>query len=86
MSFGHYEMLFSSICRSSDPAPLESFVMGMAARSISGVSMLPFTVVKTRFECGKYDYRGVRNALITIYRAEGARGKLDNIDSDDSPP
>jgi len=59
---------------SSNPVPLESFLLGMTARSISGGLMLPFTVVKTRYECGKYHYRGVGNALITIYRGEGAKG------------
>jgi len=64
---------------SSDPVPLESFLMGMTARSISGFSMLPFTVVKTRFECGRYNYRGVGNALITIYRGEGAKGLFSGL-------
>lgn len=59
---------------SSDPVPLESFLMGVTARSISGVSMLPFTVVKTRFESGNYNYKGVGNALVTIYKGEGAKG------------
>lgn len=36
--------------RSADPHPLESVAMGVCARTVSGISMLPVTVVKARFE------------------------------------
>lgn len=59
---------------SKDPRPMESVMIGAFARSISGVSMLPFTVVKTRFESGQFNYRSVTHAIFAIYRAEGSRG------------
>jgi len=58
----------------NDPSPLESMAIGASARTISGISMLPFTVIKTRFESGLFKYNGVIGALVTIYRLEGARG------------
>ncbi|XP_064625938.1 mitochondrial glycine transporter B-like isoform X2 [Lineus longissimus] len=59
---------------SSDPHALESMFLGALARSLSGVSMLPVTVVKTRFESGYFQYRSVLHALSDIYRSEGAKG------------
>jgi len=59
---------------SSDPGPLESIFMGVSARSVAGLSMLPFTVVKTRFESGQFQYRGVIQALVSIYKGEGLKG------------
>lgn len=64
---------------SSDPHPLESMAMGMCARSVSGFTMLPFTVVKTRFESGQFHYRSVAQALVTIYRGEGLRGLFSGL-------
>ena len=49
-TFGLFLMLLLYICRSSDPHPLESVAMGVSARTVAGISMLPFTVVKTRYE------------------------------------
>lgn len=54
--------------------PVEAIVLGATARSISGISLLPFTVIKTRFESREYNYRGVVEALRKIYATEGARG------------
>ena len=45
-SLHHLKSTFGS----QDPHPLESMAIGACARSISGLTMLPFTVVKTRFE------------------------------------
>lgn len=59
---------------SADPQPMESIAMGAFARTISGLSMIPFTVVKTRYESGNFKYNSVPHALRTIYRLEGARG------------
>jgi solute carrier family 25 protein 38 len=41
---------------------------------MSGVALIPITVVKTRFESGVYGYSGVASALREIYRTEGLRG------------
>lgn len=64
---------------SADPHPVESIAMGVLARSMSGISMLPITVVKTRYESGRFEYSGIRNALVTIGRAEGARGLFSGL-------
>ncbi|KAJ3645485.1 hypothetical protein Zmor_023135 [Zophobas morio] len=56
------------------PSPLESVALGMISRCMSGVALIPITVVKTRFESGVYGYSGVTSALREIYRTEGLRG------------
>ncbi|KAG8436426.1 hypothetical protein GDO86_007504 [Hymenochirus boettgeri] len=57
-----------------DPTPLESVLLGAGSRTVAGVCMLPFTVVKTRYESGKYGYKSVYSALKNIYKTEGPRG------------
>lgn len=64
---------------SNDPSPLESLSIGVLARSISGVSMLPFTVIKTRFESGQFQYGGMGQALVMIYKAEGVKGLFSGL-------
>lgn len=59
---------------SGNASPVEAMFLGALARSFSGVILLPFTVIKTRFESGEYNYRGVSQALRSIYVSEGARG------------
>lgn len=59
---------------SGDPTAVQAVVLGIVARSVSGVSLLPLTVVKTRFESGVYEYKGVGQALRKIYVSEGAKG------------
>uniref|UniRef100_A0A8C0HB21 Solute carrier family 25 member 38 n=1 Tax=Chelonoidis abingdonii TaxID=106734 RepID=A0A8C0HB21_CHEAB len=56
------------------PTALESVFLGVSSRIVAGVCMLPITVVKTRYESGKYGYESVYGALRNIYRTEGARG------------
>ncbi|XP_025050145.1 mitochondrial glycine transporter isoform X3 [Alligator sinensis] len=56
------------------PTALESVFLGVSSRTVAGVCMLPITVVKTRYESGKYGYGSVYGALRNIYRTEGARG------------
>lgn len=64
---------------SPDPSPLESMAIGACARGISGVTMLPFTVVKTRFESGQFQYTGVGQALVSIYKVEGLKGLFSGL-------
>ncbi|XP_074647564.1 mitochondrial glycine transporter A-like [Tubulanus polymorphus] len=59
---------------SSEPGPMESVVLGALARSLSGVLLLPITVIKTRFESGQYQYKNIVHALVMIHRTEGAKG------------
>lgn len=56
------------------PSPLESVAIGVIARCMSGATLIPITVIKTRVESGVYGYSGVTAALKEIYRTEGIRG------------
>ncbi|XP_054283760.1 mitochondrial glycine transporter-like isoform X2 [Macrosteles quadrilineatus] len=56
------------------PTATQAMMIGIVARSISGICLIPITVVKTRVESGEYKYHGVVDALRHIYRAEGVRG------------
>jgi len=73
MYFSALHWLKSSV-GSSDPHPFESMCLGAFARCISGVSMLPFTVVKCRYESGYFPYRSVIGAIRLIYTTEGVKG------------
>ncbi|XP_012271572.1 solute carrier family 25 member 38-B isoform X2 [Orussus abietinus] len=53
---------------------LQAVSLGLAARTMSGVLLIPITVVKTRFESGVYKYNSVGEALHLIYKYEGLRG------------
>lgn len=53
---------------------LEALSIGATARSFTACCSIPITVVKTRFESGRYQYRGVVNALANIAQTEGAKG------------
>ncbi|XP_061536609.1 mitochondrial glycine transporter B-like isoform X1 [Phycodurus eques] len=51
----------------------EAVLLGAGARAVAGVCMLPFTVIKTRFESGFYNYVSVTGALRSMYKTEGVR-------------
>ncbi|XP_041978269.1 mitochondrial glycine transporter-like isoform X2 [Aricia agestis] len=53
---------------------LEAITLGVAARTMSGVALIPITVIKTRYESGVYKYTSLSGALRDTYRAEGLRG------------
>ncbi|KAK9711974.1 Mitochondrial carrier protein [Popillia japonica] len=72
--FSILDYLKSSFFLDKAPGPLESICLGVVARSISGIILIPMTVVKTRFESGVYGYNSVANALREIYRTEGVKG------------
>ncbi|KFQ54608.1 Solute carrier family 25 member 38, partial [Nestor notabilis] len=71
------------------PTALESVLLGVTARAVSGICMLPVTVVKTRYEAmtdhclplqsGKFGYGSVYGALKNIYQTEGARGMFSGL-------
>lgn len=54
------------------PGALEAMLLGAGARVVAGVCMLPVTVIKTRFESGRYNYSSVLGAIRTVCRTEGA--------------
>uniref|UniRef100_A0A8C5E6V8 Mitochondrial glycine transporter B-like n=1 Tax=Gouania willdenowi TaxID=441366 RepID=A0A8C5E6V8_GOUWI len=53
------------------PGPLQAVLLGGGARTVAGVIMLPITLIKTRFECGRYSYVSVVGALRSVCRTEG---------------
>ncbi|CAK1547331.1 unnamed protein product [Leptosia nina] len=57
-----------------DLAAVEAIALGVIARTMSGVALIPITVIKTRYESGVYKYNSVSGALKAIYKAEGIRG------------
>jgi len=59
---------------SREPTAVQNVLLGFSARSAAGVSLLPITVVKTRYESGIFNYRGVVSALVSIWKSEGLKG------------
>ncbi|XP_047435280.1 mitochondrial glycine transporter B-like isoform X2 [Mugil cephalus] len=57
----------------------EAVLLGAGARAVAGVSMLPFTVIKTRFESGSYNYASVAGALRSVYETEGIRALFSGL-------
>ncbi|KAI4833102.1 hypothetical protein KUCAC02_016020 [Chaenocephalus aceratus] len=65
---------------SARPTLERQFVLlGAGARTVAGVSMLPFTVIKTRFESGCYNYVSVAGALKSVYETEGVRALFSGL-------
>lgn len=56
------------------PDSLQAMTIGLGARTLSVVTLIPVTVVKTRFESGEFPYKNMGVALRSIWRAEGLRG------------
>ncbi|XP_055875664.1 mitochondrial glycine transporter A-like isoform X1 [Biomphalaria glabrata] len=54
--------------------PVESFLFGASARTIAGIVVLPFTVIKTRYESGDFKYNGIIHAIKFTYAKEGLQG------------
>nr|KAF6421227.1 solute carrier family 25 member 38 [Molossus molossus] len=61
------------------PTAMESVILGAGSRSVAGVCMLPITVIKTRYESGRYAYESIYAALRSIYRSEGHRGLFSGL-------
>jgi len=73
--FGSLHWLKTSFGGNTDkPGPLHAICLGMTARSVAGIAMIPITVLKTRFESGQYNYTKMSSALLDIYCREGFRG------------
>lgn len=72
--FCSLDYLKTHALKNKTPTPLESVAVGVAARCMSGVALIPITVVKTRYESGVYGYNSITSALKEIYRTEGIRG------------
>ncbi|XP_069023678.1 mitochondrial glycine transporter B isoform X2 [Embiotoca jacksoni] len=57
----------------------EAVLLGAGARALAGICMLPFTVIKTRFESGCYNYVSVAGALRSVYETEGVRALFSGL-------
>lgn len=71
--FSSLSWLRGTFCEGT-PGPLQAMMLGGAARTLTGVTMIPITVIKTRYESGVYAYSSMREAVASIYMKEGARG------------
>jgi solute carrier family 25 protein 38 len=73
--FASLTFLKSRIGKSDkDLRPIEALSMGVTARSFTAACCTPMTVVKTRFESGRFQYRSVVDALTNIATTEGPKG------------
>uniref|UniRef100_A0A4W5RV06 Mitochondrial glycine transporter n=1 Tax=Hucho hucho TaxID=62062 RepID=A0A4W5RV06_9TELE len=57
----------------------EAVLLGAGARAVAGVCMLPVTVIKTRFESGRYNYVSVLGALKSVCATEGPRALFSGL-------
>uniref|UniRef100_A0A0P4VYX1 Mitochondrial glycine transporter n=2 Tax=Scylla olivacea TaxID=85551 RepID=A0A0P4VYX1_SCYOL len=71
--FSSLSWLKTTFCE-GQPGPLQAVGLGVAARTLTGVTLIPITVIKTRYESGVYTYNSMREAVCTIYMKEGPRG------------
>ena len=71
--FSSMHQMKTSLC-DGRPTALQSALIGSSARALSGSVMIPFTVIKTRFESRAYNYSSTAHALSSILRTEGLRG------------
>lgn len=72
MYFSSLTYLKTNLCE--HPGPLQAIALGVCARTLTTVTMIPITVIKARSESGVYRYSGVGGAFKTIYNKEGVRG------------
>ncbi|KFZ47951.1 Solute carrier family 25 member 38, partial [Antrostomus carolinensis] len=77
--FSTLYMMKQKLLVDRSPTALESVFLGATARAVSGICMLPVTVVKTRYESGRFGYGSVYGALKNIYQTEGARGMFSGL-------
>ncbi|XP_008315279.1 mitochondrial glycine transporter B-like isoform X2 [Cynoglossus semilaevis] len=62
-----------------EPNAAEAVFLGVGARTVAGVCMLPFTVIKTRFESGHFNYVSVGGAIRSMYNTEGIRSLFSGL-------
>ncbi len=53
---------------------LHSFLIGIISRTVADSFTHPLSLIKTRFESDRYNYKSVLNAFRTIFRIEGLTG------------
>ncbi|KAF7666359.1 hypothetical protein LDENG_00109490 [Lucifuga dentata] len=69
--FSTYYTLKQNFFQDRNPGAIEAVLLGAGARAVAGLFMLPVTVIKTRFESGRYSYGSVVGALRSVCRTEG---------------
>ncbi|XP_026952889.1 mitochondrial glycine transporter isoform X1 [Sagmatias obliquidens] len=77
--FGTLYSLKQYFLRGHPPTALESVILGVGSRSVAGVCMSPITVIKTRYESGRYGYESIYAALRSICHSEGYRGLFSGL-------
>lgn len=78
--FASIHLLKSSLGKADGSlGPLQALGIGASARAFAACTFLPITVVKTRFESGHFEYRGVSQALRSIWCSEGAKGLFSGL-------
>ncbi|NP_001070070.1 mitochondrial glycine transporter A [Danio rerio] len=77
--FSTYFTLKQHYFSSGAPGPLQAVLLGAGARCVAGVFMLPVTVIKTRFESGRYRYSGVFGALRSVCQTEGPKALFSGL-------
>ena len=71
--FSSMHHMKTSLCE-GPPSAIQSAMIGCTARAFAASVMIPFTVIKTRFESRVYNYSSTAHALGSILQAEGLRG------------
>ncbi|XP_034151071.1 mitochondrial glycine transporter B [Esox lucius] len=77
--FSTYYSLKQHFIQEPGPGAVEAVLLGASARAVAGVCMLPVTVIKTRFESGRYNYGSVTGALRTVCQTEGPRALFSGL-------
>ncbi|XP_036777592.2 mitochondrial glycine transporter isoform X2 [Manis pentadactyla] len=77
--FGTLYSLKQYFLQGCPPTCLESVLLGMVSRSVAGVCVSPITVIKTRYESGRFGYESIYAALRSIYCSEGHRGLFSGL-------
>lgn len=67
MYFGIYH---TSIGFFNEQSVIDNSICGFSSRIISTLFVQPLSTIKTRIESGKYNYSGVTNSFISIYKNE----------------
>lgn len=73
MYFSSMHWMKANMCEGR-PSHLQSVLIGSSARAFAGSVMIPFTVIKTRFESNSYNYKSTYQAFRNIMQVEGIRG------------
>jgi len=71
--FSSMHFMKANLCEGR-PSHLQSVFIGGSSRAFAGAVMIPFTVIKTRFESNSYSYNTTYQAFKNILKVEGLRG------------